>query len=85
MPNADVFATIETTRGFLSNGISSPLTIFGGADNDELHGGDDDDVLTGDGGVDLLFGDAGVDTLNGDAGVVAVMWRELFKGYLGER
>ena len=36
VPNADVFATIETTRGFLSNGISSPLTIFGGEDNDEF-------------------------------------------------
>ena len=31
---ADVFATIETTRGFLSNGVSDPMSIFG-------EGGDD--------------------------------------------
>ena len=54
VPNADVFATIETTRGFLSNGISSPVAIYGGDDNDEfvvyhnlaplaLFGGDGDD------------------------------------------
>jgi hypothetical protein len=36
VPNADVFTTIETTRGFLSNGISAPMTIFGGEDNDEF-------------------------------------------------
>jgi Ca2+-binding RTX toxin-like protein len=36
VPNADVFTTIETTRGFLSNGISSPMTIFGGENNDEF-------------------------------------------------
>src|SRR5262249_27439067 len=29
----DVFATIETTRGWLSNGISKPMTINGGDDN----------------------------------------------------
>jgi Ca2+-binding RTX toxin-like protein len=34
--NADVFATLETTRGFLSNGISSPVSIFGGEGNDEF-------------------------------------------------
>lgn len=36
VPNADVFTTIETTRGFLSNGISSAMKIFGGDDNDEF-------------------------------------------------
>ena len=36
IPNADVFATIETTRGFLSNGNSSPLSISGGLGNDEF-------------------------------------------------
>ncbi len=30
----DVFATIETTIGFLSNGISRPTTIYGGVGND---------------------------------------------------
>ncbi|MEJ2131125.1 MAG: hypothetical protein P8Y95_05750, partial [Gammaproteobacteria bacterium] len=56
VPNADVFATIETTRGFLSNGISSPVSIFGGDENDEfvvyhnlaplaLFGDDGDDVF----------------------------------------
>jgi Ca2+-binding RTX toxin-like protein len=33
---ADVFATIETTRGYLSNGISNAMKIFGGEDNDEF-------------------------------------------------
>jgi hypothetical protein len=36
VPNADVFATLETTRGFLSNGISAPMQIFGGAGDDEF-------------------------------------------------
>jgi Ca2+-binding RTX toxin-like protein len=36
VPNADVFATLETTRGFLSNGISEPMQIFGGAGDDEF-------------------------------------------------
>ena len=30
----DVFATIETTKGWLSNGITNPMTIFGGEGND---------------------------------------------------
>jgi len=30
----DIFATIETTRGFLSNGISEPATLNGGGDDD---------------------------------------------------
>jgi Ca2+-binding RTX toxin-like protein len=33
-PFDDTFATIETTRGFLSNGISEPMTINGGLGND---------------------------------------------------
>ncbi|HET6573208.1 MAG TPA: hypothetical protein VFG68_06375, partial [Fimbriiglobus sp.] len=36
VPDMDIFATIKTTRGFLSNGISEPMTIFGGGDNDEF-------------------------------------------------
>src|SRR5262249_53224582 len=32
----DVFATIETTRGWLSAGISEPMTINGGDDNDNF-------------------------------------------------
>ncbi len=54
VPNADVFATIETTRGYLSNGISASLAIYGDDDDDEfvvyhnlapllLFGGDGDD------------------------------------------
>ncbi|MBW2291415.1 MAG: hypothetical protein JRG94_03790, partial [Deltaproteobacteria bacterium] len=32
----DEFTTTETTRGFISNGISAPVTINGGNDNDEI-------------------------------------------------
>ncbi len=50
----DVYATIETTRGWLSDGINKPMTINGGSGKDEfivfhnlavltLNGGDDDD------------------------------------------
>jgi hypothetical protein len=53
----DFFATIETTRGYLSNGISEGTTINGGAGEDNfvvfhnlaelnLYGGDDDDSFT---------------------------------------
>jgi Ca2+-binding RTX toxin-like protein len=53
----DVFATVETTRGWLSNGITFPMTINGGIGNDEfvvfrniavltLNGGDGDDLFT---------------------------------------
>ncbi|TCK07577.1 LEPR-XLL domain-containing protein [Marinobacterium mangrovicola] len=53
----DVFLTIETTRGWLSNGISQAMTIEGSAGNDEftvfhnlavltLNGGDGDDIFT---------------------------------------
>jgi Ca2+-binding RTX toxin-like protein len=53
----DFFATIETTRGYLSNGISEATTINGGAGEDNfvvfhnlavltLNGGDDDDSFT---------------------------------------
>jgi Ca2+-binding RTX toxin-like protein len=53
----DVYTTIEITRGWLSNGISQPMTINGGDDNDvftvfrnvavlNLNGGDGDDLFT---------------------------------------
>ena len=48
----DEYATIETTRGFLSNGISRPLTINGGADDDTF----------------VVFHNLAVLTLNGDSG-----------------
>ncbi|WDQ14637.1 hypothetical protein [Rhodopirellula sp. P2] len=48
----DVFATIETTRGFLSNGISQPMTISGGLGNDHF----------------VVFHNLAVLTLNGNEG-----------------
>src|SRR6185503_18857924 len=48
----DEFATIETTRGYLSNGISAPMTINGGIG---------DDVFT-------VYHNLAVLTLNGDEG-----------------
>jgi Ca2+-binding RTX toxin-like protein len=53
----DEFGTIETTRGWLSSGITLPMTINGGADDDEfivfhnlavltLNGGTGDDLFT---------------------------------------
>lgn len=48
----DVFATIETTRGFLSNGISSPMTVNGGLGNDRF----------------VVFHNKAVLSLNGDEG-----------------
>lgn len=53
----DVFETIQTTRGFLSNGVSYPTIINGNEDNDDmtvfhnratlnLNGNDGDDVFT---------------------------------------
>ncbi|MBC8505088.1 MAG: tandem-95 repeat protein, partial [Chloroflexi bacterium] len=52
----DAFFTIETTRGFLSNGVSHPLTAYGGSGEDvyqvyhnkavlRLEGGPDDDTF----------------------------------------
>ncbi|MGP0628314.1 LEPR-XLL domain-containing protein [Nitrospina sp. 32_T5] len=48
----DVFATIETTRGFLSNGISNDMTINAGDNEDEI----------------IVFHNLAVLTVNGDAG-----------------
>ncbi|MEH6588207.1 MAG: LEPR-XLL domain-containing protein [Halioglobus sp.] len=48
----DVFATIETTRGFLSNGITEATTINGGDDNDAF----------------VVFHNKAVLTVNGDDG-----------------
>jgi hypothetical protein len=36
VPFADAFATLETTRGFLSNGITKDMNIFGGDNNDQF-------------------------------------------------
>ncbi len=49
---ADEFATIETTRGFLSNGVSAPMTINGGAGSDTF----------------TVYHNLAVLTLNGDEG-----------------
>jgi Ca2+-binding RTX toxin-like protein len=54
---SDIFETVETTRGFLSNGISDPLVANGGPGEDEfrvfrntatlsLFGGDDNDFFS---------------------------------------
>ncbi|HET7129920.1 MAG TPA: hypothetical protein VFJ93_12675, partial [Gaiellaceae bacterium] len=51
----DVFATIETTLGWLSNGISKPMTINGGVGNDNFIVFHNLDTLS-------LFGDAGNDS-----------------------
>ncbi|MCX2973495.1 LEPR-XLL domain-containing protein [Halieaceae bacterium IMCC8485] len=48
----DIFATIETTRGFLSNGITEATTINGGDDNDSF----------------VVFHNKAVLSLNGDDG-----------------
>ena len=53
---ADEFATVESTRGFLSNGVSFPTRIEGGSDNDEFV------VFRNKAPVSLL-GDAGDDTI----------------------
>ncbi|MGC9326682.1 MAG: calcium-binding protein, partial [Candidatus Hinthialibacter sp.] len=50
----DVFATIETTRGFLSNGISAPMTINGGDGEDRF-------VVFHNKAVLSLYGDGGDD------------------------
>src|SRR6185312_1091071 len=48
----DVFATIDTTQGWLSNGISKPMTINGGIGNDNF----------------IVFHNLDTLNLNGDAG-----------------
>ncbi len=55
-PFDETFATIETTRGFLSNGISEPMTINGGLGNDEFVVYHNKAVLqlNGEGGDDLF-------------------------------
>ncbi len=51
----DVFATIETTVGWLSDGINRPMTIYGGVDNDYFTVFHNKAVLS-------LFGEDGDDT-----------------------
>ncbi len=48
----DEFATLETTRGFLSNGVSAPMTVNGGSGADSF----------------VVYHNLAVLTLNGDAG-----------------
>jgi len=51
----DFFFTIETTVGWLSNGISKPMTIYGGTENDYFTVFHNKEVLS-------LFGEDGDDT-----------------------
>ena len=68
----DVFSTIETTRGFLSNGISNPTTIEGGDNNDTftIFRNLDKLLLKGNDGDDLFivrsFAEEGSDDTNVD-------------------
>jgi len=51
----DIYFTIETTVGWLSNGISKPMTIYGGTENDYFTVFHNKEVLS-------LFGEDGDDT-----------------------
>ncbi len=55
VPYADAFTTLETTRGYLSNGISKAMKIYGGEDNDEF-------VVYHNLAPLVLYGDAGDDS-----------------------
>jgi Ca2+-binding RTX toxin-like protein len=61
----------------VSDGLTMPVVLFGGAGNDQLYagggpatfyGGAGDDLLVGAGSNDSLFGEAGRDTLKGGLG-----------------
>ena len=83
----DVFATIETTRGWLSNGISNPMTINGGDGEDRFIVFHNVAVLTLNGGADndtflvqafALAGSQedtrGLTDLSGDAGADMIQY-----------
>ncbi len=53
---------------FAGDGIAIPMTIDGGAGNDELHGSDGSDDIRGGRGDDMLQGGLGADELSGGAG-----------------
>jgi hypothetical protein len=53
---------------FTTSGVTIPLAIAGGADDDTLNGGDGNDVLSGGAGGDSLTGGGGIDDYFGDAG-----------------
>ena len=49
-------------------GLGKPMTVFGGAGNDNLSGAEADDVLYGGPGNDVLYGSYGNDALKGEGG-----------------
>jgi len=55
--------------GFVSQNLTIPATMFGGAGNDALIGGNGNDRLLGEDGWDLLIGRHGYDLLIGGEGV----------------
>jgi Ca2+-binding RTX toxin-like protein len=55
--------------GFVSQNLTIPATMFGGAGVDKLVGGNGNDTLLGGDGCDLLIGRHGYDLLIGGAGI----------------
>ncbi|MCC6493800.1 MAG: LEPR-XLL domain-containing protein [Pirellulales bacterium] len=55
--------------GFVSQNLTIPSTMLGGAGNDKLTGGNGNDILAGGDGCDLLIGRQGNDILIGGAGL----------------
>ena len=53
---------------FRTSGVSAPVSVAGGADNDALGGGGGNDVLAGGPGNDTLNGGGGVDDYFGETG-----------------
>jgi hypothetical protein len=58
----------DNDRGFVSQNLTKPSTMFGGAGIDTLIGGNGNDRLLGGAGCDLLIGRHGYDILIGGAG-----------------
>jgi len=54
--------------GFVANGVSLPIAVAGGSENDDLSGGAAADVLAGGSGNDKLNGQGGVDDYFGETG-----------------